>query len=344
MRFNKVIKEPLWLLFLVIIVSCSPYKGEKLEVIEISQNNYTLQLPPGFDSLPIPENNKLSIERIALGKRLFQEKALSIDSSISCLTCHKPNLYFTDGFSKSKGLNGEIVERNSPSLLNVGYQTKLLREGGMPTLEMQVLVPIQEHKEFNFNIVDLSERLKKDSIYVRLAKDAYNREIDPFVITRALSAYERTLISGNSNYDKYFYQGNKKSLSKDELKGYKLFISSEINCISCHSGFNFTNYKTYNNGLYEKYIDPGRARLTNLDSDKGKFKVPSLRNIEFTGPYMHDGSIETLEEIIRHYASGGKNHPNKSELLQGFSITKKEINYLVSFLKSLTDTTVINKY
>ena len=310
----------------------------------ISQNNYVLKLPPGFDSLPIPENNKLSIERVNLGKKLFQEKALSIDSSISCLTCHKPNLYFTDGIPKSKGLDGEIVERNSPSLLNVGYQTKLLREGGMPTLEMQVLVPIQEHKEFNFNIVDLSERLKKDSIYVELAKKAYNREIDPFVITRALSAYERTLISGNSNYDKYFFQGDKKALSKNELKGYKLFTSKELNCTSCHSDFNFSNYKTYNNGLYKKYNDPGRARLTKLNFDKGKFKVPSLRNVEFTGPYMHDGSLKTLEEVIHHYAKGGEDHPNKSDLITGFSITNKEINYLVSFLKSLTDTTVINKY
>ncbi len=333
-----------WLVFLlggilIFVWSCSGLK--KHDTIVIQQNDYTLVLPAGFDTFPVPEDNQFSLARIELGKRLFFDTSLSLDYSISCATCHQPDQYFTDGHPKSVGINNQIVDRNSPSLFNVAYQTSMLREGGVPTIEMQVLVPVQEHKEFNFNMVKLAERLREDSSYNNAAKRTYGREIDPYVITRAIANYERTLVSGNSAFDQYYYQGKKNALSKDEKTGYELFKSERLNCVKCHSGFNFTNYSITNNGLYDVYSDPGKGRLTTLASDSGTFKVPSLRNVAMTAPYMHDGSLSTIDQVIEHYASGGKNHPNKSELIKEFTLSPTEKKQLKAFLESLTDYSVV---
>ncbi|MBC7425878.1 MAG: c-type cytochrome, partial [Bacteroidia bacterium] len=154
--------------------------------------------------------------------------------------------------------------------------------------------------------------------------------------------FERTLISGNSRFDQYFYQNNKNALSSDEINGYNLFISNKTNCSQCHSGFNFSNYSFENNGLYENYADSGRMRLTNQESDRGLFKVPSLRNIEFTAPYMHDGSFQTLEQIIENYNNGGKSFKNKSKLIVPLNLSNQEKHDLISFLKSLSDYQFIN--
>lgn len=314
--------------------ACSGIKDYKH--ITIYQNDFSLQLPMGFDSMSIPENNQFSQARVNLGQRMFFDKSLSIDSSISCATCHVPEKYFTDGHMKSIGIDSQIIMRNSPSLFNVGYQPYFLREGGVPTLEMQILVPIQEHKEFNFNIVDLAERLRTDSSYVLEAKRAYNRKIDPFVITRAISCYERTLISGNSPFDRYQFLGDKKAISKDAKAGYALFNSNRLKCAECHSGVLFTNNALVSNALYEVYEDSGRARLTRKVEDRGVFKVPSLRNVAMTGPYMHDGSLQTLEEVIDHYAKGGERHENKSKFITGFTISELEKRQIIAFLESLT--------
>ena len=286
--------------------------------------------------MAIPSENHFSQVRVELGRQLFFEKALSIDSSLSCASCHQTELYLTDGLTRSKGFEGQEVDRNSPSLFNVAWHPGFLREGGVPTLEMQVLVPVQEHREFNFNMVLLAERLRKDTAYTRMAREAYDRELDPFVIVRAISAFERTFISGNSPYDQFFFQG-KKSLSKQALRGYALFHSDKLNCGKCHSGFNFSNYKALCNGLYEEYPDVGKFRLTEIETDRGCFKVPSLRNVEKTSPYMHDGSLTDLNQVIDHYAAGGKGHPNQSALIKGFEISEKEREALLAFLESLTD-------
>ena len=171
---------------------------------------------------------------------------------------------------------------------------------------MQILVPVQEHLEFDFNMYLIAERLKKDKEYVKLCKKAYKSEPNPFVITRAIACFERTLISGNSRYDQY-KNGNLEALNENEIKGMKLFFD-KLHCSKCHSGFNFTDLSIRNNGLYElKYpLDSGRMRITHKEMDRDKFKVPTLRNIELTAPYMHDGSVKTLEDVIAHYSTGGK--------------------------------------
>lgn len=293
-------------------------------------NNYFLNIPEGFPHPYIPEDNQFTQERVALGKRLFYDPILSSDSTISCASCHKQELAFADDKAISPGVENRFGFRNSMSLTNVVYHDFFLREGGVPTLEMQVLAPIQDHNEMSFNILNVAQRLNNDSTYVQSSLKAYNRNPDSYVITRAIAAFERTLISGNSSYDRGF-------LNLSEKRGETLFFSEKLACASCHGSFLFTNQGIDNNGLYMDYADSGRYRLTYLTEDIGRFKVPTLRNIAETAPYMHDGSLADLSSVIDHYASGGKNHPNKNPIIQGFAISESEKMDLINFLKSLSD-------
>jgi len=326
-----MLKKYKFLILISLIASCSIFRIDKSELSFKS-------IPKHFPKPIYPANNQLTIDRVELGRKLFFDKILSRDRTVSCATCHKPELAFTDGLPKGVGIKNRIVSRNTPTLTNVAYQNLgMMHDQGVPTLEMQILVPVQEKKEFDFNLKLIATRLKSDSEYVDLCFKAYNQEPSSFVITRAISAFERTLISGNSNYDK-FINGSKKALSVDELKGKELFFEI-LKCNSCHSGFNFTNLSLENNGLYTNPypLDSGRMRITHLEKDRDLFKVPTLRNIEMTAPYMHDGSIKTLEEVIEHYSKGGQIHSNKSNKIDPFTITKKEKAQLILFLKSLTD-------
>ena len=312
--------------------------------VGVENDDQLVIIPGGFPEIEYPVGNEPTKERIALGKALFFDTVLSRDFSISCASCHKPHLGFSDNQKFSIGSNLAIGTSNAPTLANVAYSPYLNRDGGVPTLEMQVLVPIQEHVELDMNILEIAERLNENATYVQMSMAAYDRIPDPYVITRALSAYERTLISGESKYDKYFYQGDKKQLSREEKKGMELFFSEKAHCSTCHSGFTFTNYAFENNGLYEAYPDSGRIRLTGLEKDRALFKVPTLRNVEYTAPYMHDGSIESIEEVIEHYSSGVATHKNLSNNLKKFEFTAKEQKQLVAFLKSLSDEEFITKH
>ena len=318
---------------LFILTSCDVVNDE----VAIPISDKLMEIPRGFPVMEHPEDNSFTQSRWELGKRMFYDPILSVDQSVSCSSCHQASLAFSDKEVFSSGAMNRSGTRNAPTLANIGYHPYFTREGGVPTLEMQVLVPIQEHNEFDFNILLIAERLNQDSTYIQMALDAYDRLPDPFVITRALSCFERSLISGLSPYDLYSNYDRKNALSESAIRGKDLFFSERTNCSSCHNGFNFTNYSFANNGLYESYQDEGRLRLTGDPADLALFKVPTLRNIELTGPYMHDGSITTLSEVIDHYQSGGKNHVNKSQEMANFQLNAQEKHDLISFLLSLTD-------
>ena len=320
---------------LLLLAGCR--KESNVSVLPPETDEYILRVPVGFPAPGIPADNVLTKSRVSLGRRLFYDPALSADSTRSCGSCHAPHLAFSDSTAVSLGIEGRSGTRNSPTLANVAYQQKLLREGGVPTLEMQILVPIQEHNEFDFNIILVADRLSKMPEYVSMAEKAYGRELDPFVITRSIAAFERTLLSGDSRYDQYTFQGKSNALSPSEKRGIDLFNSERLNCSKCHEGFLFTNQNYTNNGLYEIYPDSGRMRLTGLESDRAVFKIPSLRNVALTAPFMHDGSLQTLDAVIDHYKTGGKLHPNKSPLLQPFILTAQEKADLLAFLRSLAD-------
>lgn len=282
---------------------------------------------------------KFNLTLIELGEKLFFDPRLSLDNSISCATCHLPKLAFTDGKKTSIGIHQRSGKRNTPSLWNVKNQDKFMWDGGVKTLELQAIVPLQDTNEMGGLITDLFPKLSKVLLYDSLAKVLYNRSFDPFVLTRALSAYQRGIYQENSEFDDWKNEGFLKDSAL--VRGYKLFDEA-LNCTNCHSGNTFTNNSLQNNGLYLIYQDEGHLNIS-LDSfDIGKFKVPSLRNVSITSPYMHDGSISDLYQVIHHYEQGGKEHANKSDHIQSFSISDKEKEDLIYFLKSLTDKRFVN--
>lgn len=291
----------------------------------------------GLPELNHPVGNEYTTERWELGKKLFYDPVLSRDGSVSCASCHDPLLAFADDKALSRGAGGLVGSRNAPTLANIAYHPYYTREGGVPTLEMQILVPIQEHDEFNSNIVLIADTLNKIDTYREMSLLAYGQAPNTFVITRALAQFERSILSGQSAYDKEVSYGVTGSMSAAALQGKVLFESSRTACATCHSGFNFTNYAFENNGLYAMYPDNGRERLTNDPNDRARFKVASLRNVAVTGPYMHDGSMASLMDVIEHYDSGGQAHPNKSDLIKPLYLSAEEKGDLIAFLHSLTD-------
>jgi len=287
--------------------------------------------------IPTPENNPMSEEKVALGRALFFDKRLSIDESISCASCHKPNYAFTDQKSVSTGVEGRKVQRNAPSLLNAAFLQTAMFDAHLASLEVQVLVPIQEHTEMDIPMNELLKRLRKIEKYQQAAKAIFNRDFDAYVLTRSIAAFERSLISMNSRFDQ-FQQGKKSALTKEEQRGWNLF-SNQLYCTKCHPAPYFTTFVAENNGLYVDYgEDKGRFRIHGDSADIGKFKVPSLRNIELTFPYMHDGSFKDLDKVLKHYSNGGVGHPNQNKVIQPFLLSEKDKKAIKAFLFSLTDT------
>ena len=331
-------KGSIFFLFVVCLLILFPGCRKDLELCpDNSPANDLTSAPYGFPEIPFPEDNAFTQARWELGKKLFYDPILSIDSSISCGSCHKIEYGFADPVAFSPGVEGRPGTRNASSLTNVAYQPWYLREGSLTTLEMQVAVPIQEHNEFAHNIVDIAAQLNAISEYVEMSQAAYERDPDPFVITRAISTFERTLISGNSPYDRWEYQNCDQALTDEQQRGRELFFSERTQCFQCHGGFNFTTYDFENNGLYAEYADIGRMRQTSDSADLALFKIPTLRNIEVTGPYMHDGSLATLEAVVEHYNSGGAGHIHQSDFVQPLGLNDTEKASLVAFLKALTD-------
>ena len=298
------------------------------------QEGFDLKIPKGFPQPEIPADNQMTLARVELGRRLFFDPMLSMDTTRSCASCHIPSLAFTDGRKVSEGIKGRRVTRNSPSLANMAYMSSFMRDGGVPTLEMQVEAPIQEHNEMDLSLQFVARRMLRNPEYVKMSQLAYEREPDPFVVTRSIAAFERTLISGNSAFDKYS-NGDESALNEYEKAGYEVFKSS--GCDNCHSGFLFTDQTMKNNGLYLHYPDSGRMRITKVVADRAMFKVPSLRNVAITAPYMHDGSLSSLTQVVEHYRSGGVAHHNRSEFIKPMKISDKEAEQLIAFLRSLTD-------
>lgn len=331
-------RNPLWVISGIFLFLLS-FTGCRMVDAPVAPDPEDLiRAPEGFPPIPFPEGNQFSLARWELGKKLFYDPVLSVDSTLSCGSCHHAELAFSDDQAFSPGVENRPGTRNAPTLVNLAYHPYYLREGALPTLEMQILVPIQEENEFDHNIVLISEKLMQDSTYVSMSQEAYGREPDHFVITRAISTFERTLISGNSPYDQWRYQGKDYALSRSQKRGRDLFFSDQTQCYQCHDGLNLSTYAFENNGLYENYADSGRERFTQDSADRARFKVPTLRNIALTAPYMHDGSFATLSEVVDHYNQGGANHPHKSEFVRPLSLTSSEKEDLISFLESLTDT------
>ncbi len=241
-----------------------------------------------FPEVEYPVDNPLTDASINFGGSLFFETLLSRDRSVSCQSCHLISQAFADHLKVGEGIEGRKVTRNTPSLFNVGFHPSLMKDGKFATLEDQVLGPINDHREFDLNPEEVEKRIAAIPMYQEMSQQAYGEPVSIEIIQKALANFQRALISKNSSFDDYM-KGGVDSISMSAKRGFNLFSSDELNCTACHSGFDFSNYSFQNNGLHEVYLDSGRALITHSSGDIGKFKVPSLRNIALTYPYMHDG-------------------------------------------------------
>lgn len=325
---NKYSSFILFAFFCIALLACNNVNKE-----------YVLKIPEGWFTPSIPDDKKLTEERILLGRKLFYDPILSANGNMSCASCHKPQFAFADSVIFSGSHDAEF-KRNTPTLFNVAWHPHFFAEGGVPTLELVAAVPIQSKSEMGFNLGDAVRRLAANDEYLKLFKQAYDTVPSTYTLVRALSAFQRTLISGNSPYDK-FVRGNSSAISAQAKRGLELFSSDSLNCSSCHSGFLFTDVGFHNVGL-SSTIDPGRYRLTSISSDLGAFKTPSLRNIAITGPFMHDGSLKDLSSVIDFYENGGGVDSNKSELLKPFRLSPNDKQALIVFLQSLTDSSALS--
>ena len=331
--------------------------------------DFDWNLPKGFPRPVVPGDNPMSVAKVALGRYLFYDKRISANGKESCGSCHRQELAFTDGRARAEGTTGQLHPRSSMSLVNVAYVPLLTwANPTLDSLEEQALTPMlgEEPIELGLkgNEADFLNTLRRDPVYQGLFPKAFPETGDIYTlknVTKAIATFERTIISMRSPYDRYRWGGDSSAISDSAKRGELIFSSSERGgCFQCHGGWNFTTIRFegmkdregmgdsrggfFNTGV-SLYSPPNRGlyEQTHRPEDIGKFRAPTLRNIALTAPYMHDGSLGTLEEVIDHYAAGGKmDHPNKSRILQPFRLTDREKLDLVEFLKSLTDEELIH--
>ena len=326
---------------MIVMVAVGCRKDPALDTLVIDEP-YVVELPPGAPPMIVPADGPLTVAAVRMGKALFFDRRLSRDGTISCASCHHPDHAFSDTVARSSGVDGRLGMRNGPPLTNLAWHPSFFRDGGVPTLEQQVIAPIHDPVEMDHDIQLAASRLADEEPYAELSELVYGKRMDAWVLSRAIAAYERTLVSGWSRFDR-FLQGDVTALSAEEQEGWAIFSGPEANCTACHGGFDLSDHSFQNIGQYISYTDPGRERITLVPADNGKFKVPTLRNVALTAPYMHDGTMTTLEQVVDHFASGGLSHPNKSPLLEGFTLTDQERAALVAFLHALTDERPIDR-
>ncbi len=288
-------------------------------------------------AVPIPPDNPQTPAKIELGRKLFFDQRLSADLTISCASCHKPEFAFSDGGNAvSTGVGGRRGTRNTPTLTNVGFRQGLFWEGRSTRLELQAVGPLTARIEMDMQPEVLAQRLEAIPEYARAFREVFGEAPTLKTTTFALAAFQRTLLSYNSPFDR-FQAGDDLAMSEAALRGMEVFFAESGDCFHCHVGSEFTDDVPRNNALYTVYQDLGLALATGRDEDVGKFKTPTLRNIELTAPYMHDGSIKTLREVVEHYNRGGEPNLNSDVLMRPLGLSEQQIDDLVEFLKSLTD-------
>jgi cytochrome c peroxidase len=299
-------------------------------------------LPP----VPIPADNPPTAQTIALGRELFYDPRLSKDNTVSCASCHNPNLGFTDGLPVARGIRGQLGVRNSPTLLNAAYSPIQFWDGRAATLEAQSAFPIANPLEMNQpHEVSVSKMERVPAYKAEFAQAFGPGEVTLGKIQKSLASFERTLLSGNSPFDRYQYGGDKQALTPAAIHGLEIFTDPKRgNCVVCHTidahYALFTDGKFHNTGAGVSgegdLLDVGRFGQTKLQADKGEFKTPTLRNVALTAPYMHDGSLKTLNDVVDFYAGGGNSNPELDKEIRPLKLDAQDRADLVKFLQSLT--------
>ncbi len=318
---------------------------------------YVFDLPDFLPAPVIPSDNPMTEEGVALGRMLFYDPILSSDSTQSCSSCHLQEKAFTDGERFSKGVRGREGVRNAMSLVNLAYNTRgFFWDGRSLTLEDQALVPVEDHLEMNDTWENVEEKLRDHPDYPKLFRGAFGIErkaqLTRDLVVKAIAQFERTLISANSRYDRVIWQ-QQGFPTDSEQRGLELFFIEDLSdldhpgCSHCHFNPLFTDNNFKNNGLDDvadlaDFPDLGRGAVTGNRFDNGKFRVPSLRNVALTAPYMHDGRFATLEEVLDQYASGGHGVINEDPNIHQFDLSEQDKADLIAFLQMLTDDTFLN--
>lgn len=335
---------------------------------------YEWTLPVGFPEPRVPEDNPLTVEKVELGRHLFYDVRLSANQTQSCASCHRQSHAFSDGAPTAIGSTGQKHRRNSMALVNAAYgATFTWAHPNITSLEQHVLIPLFGDAPIEMGAAgheeEILQRLESDEIYRRLFAEAFpfqRGRINFDSVSKAIASFVRTLTSFDSPFDRYAYGGDDSALTESQLRGMNLFMSERLECAHCHSGFNFSQFVTHEamspaerpfhvTGLHyvgEKHVpgfDHGLFEVTADIADRDKFKAPTLRNIEHSAPYMHDGSLATLEEVLDFYAAAGREitegpyagdgrkHPGKSAFVRGFVLTAEEKQDVINFLRGLSD-------
>lgn len=279
--------------------------------------------------VPVPVMNPMTDEKAELGKKLFFDNRLSGNNQLSCMSCHNPDKGWTDGRKVAIGTDNQKGTRNTPTIINAAYYKELFLDGRVESLEEQALEPIKNPIEMNQDIHELVKELKEAPEYVQLFNKAFDEDISAENIAKALASFERTIIQRNTPFDRYM-AGDNDALTEQQKWGMQLF-ADEGNCMTCHAGPTFTDNDYDNIGIESG--DLGRFLETAIQEDKGKFRTTQLRDLKYTAPYLHDGSLETLEDVVELYDKG--EHPNVfvSVDIQPLHLTEDEKAALVAFIK-----------
>jgi cytochrome c peroxidase len=286
------------------------------------------------ETIPFPKDNPYTVEKAALGKKLYFDTRLSAANLLSCASCHSPAYGWGDGQPKGVGHNMKQLGRRSPTIVNAAFGQIFMWDGRAGSLEEQALGPIRADVEMNLPIEQLLEKLNGIPEYAPLFKAVFPKEgMTPDTIAKAIATYERTVVSGRAPFDKWI-EGDTKAISEEAKRGFVLF-NTKAGCNECHSGWNFTDDSFHDIGLASADIGRGK-QLPTVVKMQHAFKTPGLREIARRGPYMHDGSIPTLEAVMDHYNEGGIKRPSLSELMKPLALTKQESADLVAFMKTLT--------
>ena len=375
MRFTRIFPLLVLLIVLSVVfyLTCA---AQEPDLPQARRASVRATISWGLPPVASPLQNPQTPEKIALGRKLYYDPILSVDNTVSCSTCHDPARAFTDGRQFAQGVKKQLATRNAPSVLNAAFLGNFFWDGRSSSLEKQAEDPVQNPREMGNTLGAVEKKLNRNAEYRQQFEKAFGPGPIKFAnVAKAIASFERTLVSGGSAFDRFHYGGDKNALTPAAQRGLQVFTRKDKgNCASCHGIDNqyphfafeensggvgkkkrfvtaaaipdeerfslFTDRKFHNTGVgadaQGNYKDLGRYALTHKEADKGAFRTPSLRNVALTAPYMHDGSLKTLKDVIDFYVRGGNPNPHQDELIHPLQLTEQEKADLLEFLQSLT--------
>jgi cytochrome c peroxidase len=329
------------LAIVALVIAAAALAGADDKLVSVPKDSLPAKIsldaiPLGLKDREAPKDNPLTDARVSLGRKLFFDPILSADNTVACASCHQPERGFAGPANGARGLGGQRTPRKAPTLFNRAYGTAFFWDGRETTLEAQALRPIEDPTEMGSKLDAVVKRLLADKDYKDRFEAVFTDGVTDANVGRALASFERVLLRGDSAVDRFRRKGEHDALTPTEREGLWLY-ESKARCWRCHNGPNFSDEGFHNTGVSWNKEVPDRGRIANTkrDEDRGKFKTPTLRGVSLTAPYMHDGSLATLEDVVEFYNRGGGANPNLDAVLVPLQLSKEEVAALVAFLKAL---------